>query len=224
MDDAAVQVQAEKRQQILISPPNFQTLEVVIIGTAPYCQNRMSVKTQEQMKKKHEEGQQAKKRTAKGSKDFKALYEEAQYRLPPDDKGDTAGMPASAFRAGMISACRIVSFKMTLAKMAIFIEADGYDVEDGTPLVRIAAAAPPVMRVHPVRNATGVPDLRPRPFWDQWQATLRIRFDADMFTAQDVINLLSRVGVQVGIGEGRPDSKESAGMGWGTFMIQPTLQ
>jgi len=28
------------------------------------------------------------------------------------------------------------------------------------------------------------------------------------------------VGLQVGIGEGRPDSKNSAGMGWGMFTIE----
>ena len=46
-----------------------------------------------------------------------------------------------------------------------------------------------------------------------------IRWDADQFTLDDVTNLLSRVGLQVGIGEGRPDSKNSAGMGWGLFEI-----
>jgi len=35
-----------------------------------------------------------------------------------------------------------------------------------------------------------------------------------------VTNLLSRVGMQVGIGEGRPFSKNSAGMGWGTFELE----
>jgi hypothetical protein len=44
-------------------------------------------------------------------------------------------------------------------------------------------------------------------------------YDADQFTLEDVSNLLARAGMQVGIGEGRPDSKMSAGMGWGTFRI-----
>jgi hypothetical protein len=35
----------------------------------------------------------------------------------------------------------------------------------------------------------------------------------------DVVNLISRVGLQVGIGEGRPDSKQSAGLGYGLFEI-----
>jgi hypothetical protein len=55
----------------------------------------------------------------------------------------------------------------------------------------------------------------------EWAARLRIRFDSDQFTAQDVYNLVSRVGLQVGIGAGRPDSKASAGCGFGTFEIVP---
>ena len=43
--------------------------------------------------------------------------------------------------------------------------------------------------------------------------------DADQFSLTDITNLLSRVGAQVGIGEGRPDSKSSAGMGWGMFRL-----
>jgi hypothetical protein len=35
----------------------------------------------------------------------------------------------------------------------------------------------------------------------------------------DMFNLISRVGEQVGIGAGRPDSKMSAGQGWGTFRL-----
>jgi len=37
-----------------------------------------------------------------------------------------------------------------------------------------------------------------------------------------VTNLLARMGMQVGIGAGRPDSTDSAGMGWGTFRIAKT--
>ena len=36
----------------------------------------------------------------------------------------------------------------------------------------------------------------------------------------DVTNLMQRVGMQVGIGEGRPDSRDSAGLGWGTFRLE----
>jgi hypothetical protein len=40
-----------------------------------------------------------------------------------------------------------------------------------------------------------------------------------MLTEADIANLIARVGLQVGIGEGRPDSKQSAGLGFGLFEI-----
>ena len=107
---------------------------------------------------------------------------------------------------------------MTLAKLSSFVEADGFDREDGTPLVRIIGGDYRSV-THHVRNATGVVDIRSRPMWDEWEADVRIRFDADQFSLTDITNLLSRVGAQVGIGEGRPDSKSSAGMGWGMFRL-----
>jgi hypothetical protein len=55
--------------------------------------------------------------------------------------------------------------------------------------------------------------------WRQWTSKVRVAYDADQFTLQDVTNLMSRVGLQVGIGEGRPDSRDSAGLGWGTFKL-----
>jgi hypothetical protein len=118
----------------------------------------------------------------------------------------------------MISACRTVGFKMTLAKLSVFVEADGFDKQDGTPLVKITKGEPKYCE-HMVRIQQTV-DVRARAMWNEgWEAELRIRFDADQFTLEDITNLLSRVGMQVGIGEGRPDSKSSSGMGWGTFIL-----
>jgi hypothetical protein len=128
------------------------------------------------------------------------------------------GIPASAFRAAMIDACRLVGFKMTEAKMSVFVQADGFDADDGTPLVRFSGGEPE-MTQFTVRNATGVADVRVRPMWRRWEAILRIQYDADQFKEADVLNLLLRAGLQVGVGEGRPFSKKSAGMGWGTFTI-----
>ena len=72
-----------------------------------------------------------------------------------------------------------------------------------------------------VRNASGVIDLRARPMWQEWAFTLRLTYDGDQFSAEDVTNLVFRAGRQVGVGEGRPDSKKSAGMGWGLFSFAP---
>lgn len=200
---------------VAISPPQLGVLPLLIRGTAPYVQNRMGAKAIEMMKAKQAAGSVSKKGQKREPKDFQRCYEEAKH-LAVDG---WCGIPAPAFRNGMISACRLCGFKMTHAKLGIFVLADGYDKVDQTPLVKLTKGEPRYAE-HPVRNESGVADIRPRPLWEPgWEAIVRCRFDTDMFTATDVINLMARVGQQVGIGEGRPDSKESAGLGWGLFDI-----
>lgn len=201
----------EASRQIQIPAPRFETLQIKLQGTAPYMQARFAQKAMNAMREKHEAGSVSRKGKKREARDFEADYEGAKH-VSTDG---WCGIPASAFRAACISACRLVGFKMTLAKLSIFIEADGFDHIDGTPLVRIYGE--PEVSEMPVRNATGVIDIRVRPLWRKWHCVLRIRYDMDQFSREDVINLLSRVGQQVGIGEGRPDSKSSHGLGFGLF-------
>jgi hypothetical protein len=108
---------------------------------------------------------------------------------------------------------------MTLAKLSLFVEQDGWDKEEPqVPLIRIYGK--PVRQDDVARVETGQPYVTIRAAYHDWTAKVRIRWDADQFTVQDVSNLLSRVGMQVGIGEGRPYSKNSTGMGWGTFDVE----
>ncbi|MCK9505892.1 MAG: hypothetical protein M0Q95_17150 [Porticoccaceae bacterium] len=196
---------------VQIKPPKMETVTVRIIGTAPLVQARFAQKAAIMAAQK--EGATARSKKTREAKDFDALCD-ASVHYSTDG---WVGIPAAAFRAACISACRLVGFKMTLAKLSIFIEPDGYDA-DGMPLVRLIADSYRRVDLH-VRNATGVIDIRSRPMWTQWAADVRVRYDADQFSLEDAYNLLHRVGAQVGIGEGRPDSKSSAGMGWGTFRL-----
>lgn len=212
---AAAPKESAPTESVSIKPPNFQTAIFRIIGTAPYVQNKFSQKAREMMRSTQEQGSTGRSKRAKEAKDFMALFEGATHRSAEG----WAGIPAPAFRNAMISACRTVGYKMTLAKLSVFVEADGFDADDGTPLVQITKGEP---RYHEslVRLQTGVADIRARPMWDAgWEAYVRVTFDADQFTLSDVSNLMMRVGLQVGVGEGRPDSKNSAGMGWGTFTL-----
>lgn len=198
------------RKEVLIQPPRFKTVKFLIKGTAPYVHQRFWKKGQ--VMEAQMAGDQAKTRKKRTPKDFKKEYEESKHKT----KSGWCGIPASSFRNAVISACRIVNFKMTLAKLAIFVEADGWD-QDGMPIVRINGE--PEQHIGYARNDNGSIDIRARPMWKKWTASVRVRFDADMFSETDVANLLHRVGQQVGIGEGRPDSKKSAGLGWGLFEI-----
>lgn len=206
-----VQTTITPAREIQIPAPRFETLEFKLVGTAPYMQARFSEKARKLMRDKHEAGSVGKKGKKRDARDFNSDYEQAKHT----SSEGWCGIPAGAFRAACISACRLVGFRMTLAKLSLFIEADGLDALDGTPLVRIYGE--PEVSEMLVRNATGVADIRVRPLWRDWHCTLRVRYDCDQFTREDVANLLLRVGAQVGIGEGRPDSKSSNGLGFGLF-------
>lgn len=206
--------EAPKQETVVIKPLSMRTAEFTLVGTAPFMQAAFSQKARLKIMETQRAGQQSRGKKVREKRDFEQDFEQAKHKF----SDGTCGIPAGAFRNAMISACRTVGFAMTLAKLSIFIEADGLDVVDGTPLVRIEGT--PEMSIMPVRNASGVCDLRSRPQWKKWSVTLRIKWDESQFSLTDVANLLNRVGQQVGIGEGRPDSKSSAGMGFGTFAIQ----
>ena len=198
---------------LLISAPDFCTIGFKLKGTAPLVINKFSSKAQAEMQAKQEAGSQSSSKKKREAKDFEAVGNAARHIS--DDGWD--GIHAASFRNAAISACRAAGFVMTKAKLALFVEADGFDEEDSTPLVRIYGDHKII--TSPCRNSSGVIDLRPRPTYFPWTANLRIRFDNGMLSEQDVLNLIARVGMQVGIGEGRPDSKSSAGLGNGLFEV-----
>ena len=202
-----------KETPVVISAPKFNTVEVLLQGTAPLVVARFSNKAG--LMAKMAEGKSAGSKKVRDARDYDKEADAARYY---SQKGGWEGINASAFRCGMISACRLVGFKMTLAKLSVFVEADDYDA-DGIPLVRVYGKSE-TYTAH-TRNATGVVDIRSRPMYKEWALKVRIRFDADQFSVQDVYNLIARVGGQVGLCEGRPDSKSSAGCGFGTFEVVP---
>jgi hypothetical protein len=205
-----------KNPVVNIKPPNFGTTTVTVVGTAPLVMNAFPSKAREQMRRKQESGEQSRKGGKREAKDFKAAYEAAKHV----SREGWCGIPAAAFRCAMISACRVAGIKMTITKMSVFVAADGYDKVDGIGLVKITKGEPKYVE-HTVRLQTGVADIRARPMWmEGWEAKVTLRWDADQFSVTDIFNLLLRAGQQAGVCEGRPDSKMSAGMGWGTFTIK----
>lgn len=204
------------QRTVTIKAPNFQRAVFHIKGTAPLVIHRFSAKTKQQMKDKMELGDKASKgKRAREAKNTDDLFEESRYQA----KDGWDGFNASAIRNAMISACRLVNFKMTLAKLSVFVEPDGWDAkEPQIPLIRIYGEGK--KQEDMARVETGQPYVTVRAAYHHWSAKVKIKWDADQFSLADISNLLSRVGVQVGLCEGRPDSKNSAGMGWGLFELE----
>jgi hypothetical protein len=199
---------------VSISAPRIQTASFRLIGTSPFVQARFSAKAKQAMMDKMAAGSTAKGKKIRDARDFDQDCKDAMH-VGIDGK---AGVPAGAFRSAMISACRLVGYKMTIAKLSVFVAADTFDAVDGVPLVHLNGNWER-LDMH-TRNATGVIDIRVRPMWREWWIDLRVQYDEDQFTLSDVSNLLMRAGQQVGIGEGRHDSKSSTGLGFGCFKIE----
>ena len=205
---------AVKKMKISISAPKLQTAIFDIQGSAPLVIHRFSEKIRNEMKLKMETGKSASSKKNREAKDVEEIYQSARYI----SKEGWDGFHAGAIRNAMISACRLVNFKMTLAKLSIFVIADGWDAQEPQiPLVRIYGE--PSKQEDMARVETGTPYVTIRAAYHNWSSKVRIRWDSDQFSLDDVFNLLYRVGLQVGLCEGRPDSKRSAGMGWGLFEV-----
>lgn len=211
-------VTVKKIEEIVtIKAPNMAHLEFNVAGTAPLVIHRFDEKMRDEFRKKVIRGSEPTGKKRHEGRAIADICEAAKY-LGETDGVYWEGFNASAIRTALISACRLVNFKMTLAKLSLFVVPDGYDIlTPSIPLVRINGTAK--IDESMGRTSTGISMLIVRPMYFPWSATLRLRYDADQFSATDVTNLLLRVGEQVGIGEGRPDSKGSAGMGWGTFTL-----
>ncbi len=195
-------------EHVAISTPNFQSAKIRMVGLTPYVQNKMSSANRAAMMAKQELGERAKKGQKRDPKNFDAVYKGAMHI----SKEGWYGIPCSALRAALVRACSVVGFQMT-----VFVEPDGIDADDAQPLVRLYGE--PVRRDMCVKLADGSSDIIARPFFDEWYAEPTLTWDGDQFSPADVLNLLARAGRQVGIGAGRPFSKESTGMGWGTFRV-----
>lgn len=203
-------------EAIHINPPNIQMGELWIKGVSPLVVHKFSAKAKAQIRAKQEAGSLSNKNKKKESKDFVDAFNQARHIAI--DGWD--GIPAAAFRNACISACRLCGFKMSLAKLSLFIVEDGWDCDEGTPLVKIIGGEPRMLesmvRIGGIQKTV---DIAVRPQWLEWGCRLRFKYDGDQFSANDIANLVARAGLQVGICEGRPDSSSSTGCGWGMFEI-----
>ena len=202
-------------REVVIAAPNFQYVEFKIRGTAPLVMHKFSTKARLAMMEKMSTKKTPGKKKVREIRDYDEEMREASNFI--DKKKGIYGIPAMAFVNSMVSACRITGAVMTRAKLSLFVIADAY--VDGTGLVKITKGKP-----RRDERAARLPnnsfDIRIRPMWDAgWESVVKIRYDGDQFGLSDITALMMRAGMQVGILEGRPGSKNSAGLGWGTFEI-----
>lgn len=194
---------------IEIPKPDVRQLELTLIGDRRLVIHRWSEKARREMLDKQMGKARAKKSPKVPEEDFKAslyVHTDGWY-----------GFPANGFKQSAVGACRYVEgITMVMARGCIFVEPDGEDAE-GVDLVRIEGDGPH-MREDMVRISMGTSDIRYRGEFRKWRANIRVRYNANIITPEQLINLFNLAGMHCGIGEGRPSAPKTT-MDWGMFHV-----
>jgi hypothetical protein len=193
-----------------LKPLRIETVTVPVTGITPLIAHRWSEKAKRMMR----DAQTGKSRQKKEPKDPEGEFNEARYRLL--DAGD--GFPAVAFKSAIVGATRhFDGLTMVQVKQAVFIH--GAKSADGHDLLVPIDAPDPTMREDMVRVGMGTADLRYRPEYWPWEATLKIEFATTLLSAESLLNLIDAAGFG-GVGEWRPSSPKGATGIYGRFEVK----
>jgi hypothetical protein len=175
--------------------PNIQTLDVTLIGDAPLIVHKWSEKAKKQIRDKQTGKATAGKEKKDPDQDFKDSL-----HMTPDGKH---GFPVIGIKAAAVTACTSIgAITKVAARQAFHIDGD-YAIIQG---------AKPTMREDMVRVGMGTADIRYRGQYWPWYTTVRIRFNANLLSAEQILNLLNTAGFAVGIGEWRPERDGQHGL------------
>jgi hypothetical protein len=187
-----------------------ETLSVPILGTSPLISHRFSEKAKRQML----DAMQGRK-SPKESKDPKAEYEAAFYRL----KDGNPGHPVTAFKQATVGGARFYPRNaVTMTALKAFIFFRGEPGSDGLGLARIDGEAH--MREDVVRVGRGGTDLRYRPEFPEWSTALEVTYVTSALTRGSLLSLIDAGGMGIGVGEWRPEKDGD----FGTYRIDPTRE
>ena len=179
-------------------------LEVPIIGLTPVIPHRWSEKARRTMPG-HPDGDAIKK--SKNKRNPTAEAEACLYTL-----GKGIAMPATAFKAAMVGACRFFDKPtMVEAKQLVFVEGEG-------PQQLVPIGGEKELHEDLPRNANGNADLRYRYYVLGWSAVLRVRYVPSRISRESIIALVDASG-RGGVGDWRPSAPKSYTGTFGTYRV-----
>ena len=193
-------------ETIEIPPLNLQRFQLRITGETPLLVHKWSDKAKREML----DAQMKRATGAKKAKNPQEDYENSMHRMSDGE----IGVPVMWFKNAGVGECRFIpNITMVAAKQLFYVE--GIDRnDDGEELVKLDGE--PEMNEAMVRVGMGKADIRYRAMFRKWACTITILHDADLITAEQIVNLLSRAGFHGGVGE-RRGQKE--GNSFGRFSV-----
>jgi hypothetical protein len=184
-------------EQVVLPPIDIQRIQIPIRQLSPLIMHAWSQKAIQMMLDK----QTKRAAQAREAKDPEKDYLESMYRLPDE----TYGFPATAFKNAMVRAGTYTDSKMTFLRGAFYVTGD----DEADKLVRVNGTPRP--REDMVRVGQGTADIRYRAEFPEWEAVLRVQYNARAISAEQIVNLVSVAGFSVGIGDWRPEKDGSYG-------------
>jgi hypothetical protein len=186
-------------------------MEVTLIGDSPLIVHAWSHKAKREMLDKQTKAAKG----AREAKDPRADFVASMYRLA--DGGH--GFPSVAFKNSAVTAGTSVSgITKMAARQAFHILGDDADISgafEGSKsrvnLVRIEGSQPQ-MREDMVKVGMGTADLRYRAEYPTWHTRILVRFNENVLSPSQILNLLNTAGFAVGVGEWRPEKDGQYGM------------
>jgi hypothetical protein len=178
----------EKTGVVVLETLNIGMLKVKIRGTAPLILENWSVKTREQMRQKHTGEDRQTILKARNPE------EEAKEKLYLTSKGQYA-FPASGLKKAMISACTSTNKKIRKNYLMQALHVMGTEGN-------LVAFDSPGYRVQEDIGRVGM-SKTPRPIWrpvfDEWSCTFIIRYNKNIISQAQIVNILNLAGFAVGL-------------------------
>jgi hypothetical protein len=179
---------------IRIPPIKVKVVEVHLVGDSPLICHKWSDDAKRQMLDK----QMKRATSGKAAKDPEKDYAASLYKHPDG----SYGFPAVAFKSAAVDACsHIEGMTKVEARGAFHIIGDMVKLE-----------GKPNPREDMVRLGGTTADIRYRGEFRKWSVKLRIRFNENVLSAEQIINLLNVAGFAIGVGDWRPEKNGSFGM------------
>jgi hypothetical protein len=194
--------QTKQADEVEIPDIETQIVPIHIVGISPLIVNNFSEKQKEDIKDKPMPGGAVPKRAQRPPRDPEAEYQRARIL---DVHGKDC-IPVRWFKASLVTAAGLTD-KMISMKM---VKATVFVLGDTTPIV----GSPVRMREDTVRVGkwpNKQPMARYRPCFDEWALSFRIQFEPRVISLPQLIYLVRRAGLNVGLCEWRPEKSGEFG-------------
>jgi hypothetical protein len=206
----AVKPTSTSSTELVLPQLQIQDIQLTIIGDTPLITHAWSQKAKLEMLQK-----QMKSATpAKAAKDPEQDFLDSLYQL----EGGGFGFPSVGLKAAAVTACTSVGgLTKVQARQAFHVVGEPALLRAAwngslmrADMVRIQGSDPQ-LREDMVRVGMGTADLRYRGQFYPWFVQFVVRYNARVFSAEQIANLFNTAGFAVGVGEWRPEKDGSYG-------------